>query len=110
MFARSSAWARIRASVMAPLAMAPPSDLTASPIQAPATRGSVQRKYLASKGRITISTATKITTREETMIGTMGRALMAPPVAMAAETPQMEMPEARGADHSRLNLKYLRAM
>ena len=43
------------------------------------------------------------------MIGTTGRARMAPPVAIAAETPQMEMPEARGAAHSLLNLKYLRA-
>jgi len=32
----------------------------------------------------------------------MGLALMAPPVAMAADTPQMEIPEARGADHSLL--------
>lgn len=31
---------------------------------------------------------------------------MAAPVAMAAETPQMEMPDASGAAHSRLNLKY----
>jgi len=59
---------------------------------------------------MTISTATKMTTSDETMIGTIGRARMAPPVAMAAETPQIEMPEASGADHSRLNLKYLRAM
>ena len=34
---------------------------------------------------------------------------MAPPVAMAAETPQIEMPDASGAAHSRLNLKYFRA-
>ena len=44
------------------------------------------------------------------MIGTMGRARMAPPVAMAADTPQIEMPEASGAAHSRLNLKYFREM
>ncbi len=44
------------------------------------------------------------------MIGTMGRALMAPAVAMAADTPQMEMPEASGAAHSRESLKYRRAM
>ena len=43
------------------------------------------------------------------MIGTIGRALIAAPVAMAAETPQMEMPEAKGAAHSRLNLKNFRA-
>ena len=44
------------------------------------------------------------------MMGTTGRARMAPPTAMAADTPQMEMPEARGTAHSRLNLKYLQAM
>ena len=38
-------------------------------------------------------------------MGTTGRALMALPVAMAADTPQIEMPEARGAAHSRLKLK-----
>jgi len=42
------------------------------------------------------------------MIGTIGRARRAPPVAIEADTPQMEMPEARGADHARLNLKYFR--
>ena len=42
-------------------------------------------------------------------MGTIGRARMAPPVAMAAETPQMEMPEARGADHSRLNSNHFLA-
>ena len=39
------------------------------------------------------------------MMGTIGRALMALPVAMAADTPQMEMPEANGAAHSRLKPK-----
>ena len=43
------------------------------------------------------------------MIATTGRARIAPPVAMAAETPQIEMPEASGAAHSRLNLNHLRA-
>jgi hypothetical protein len=42
-------------------------------------------------------------------MGTTGRALMAEPVAMAAETPQIEIPEASGTDHSWLNLKYMRA-
>ena len=100
---------RISDSVMAPLAMAPPSDLTARPIQPPATMGSVYRKCWAMKGRISISMQVNTTTSEETMMGTTGRARMAPPVAIAAETPQMEMPEARGAAHSLLNLKYLRA-
>ena len=36
-------------------------------------------------------------------------AFLSPPVAMAAETPQIEMPEASGAAHSRGNLKYRRA-
>jgi len=36
------------------------------------------------------------------MMGTIGRARNALPVAMAADTPQMEMPEASGAAHSRL--------
>ena len=40
------------------------------------------------------------------MIGTMGRALIAAPVAIAAETPQIEMPEASGTAHSRGNFKY----
>ncbi len=56
------------------------------------------------------STTAKMTTSDETMIGTIGRARMAPPVAIEAETPQMEMPEASGADHSRLNLKNFRAI
>lgn len=34
------------------------------------------------------------------MIATIGLARIAPPVAMAAETPQIEMPDARGAAHS----------
>jgi len=100
----------MRASVMTPEATAPPSDLTARPIQAPATMGSLYIQCWAAKGRMSISTQVKTTTSEETMIGTMGRALIAPPVAMAADTPQIEMPEARGAAHSRLNLKYFREM
>src|ERR1700690_352472 len=98
------------ASVMAPEATSPPSVLTARPIHAQATSGSFQRNVWAAKGRMTISTTAKITTRDETMIGTTGRARMAPPVAIAAETPQMEMPDASGAAHSLLNLKYLRAI
>ena len=41
-------------------------------------------------------------------MGTIGRAPMAAPVAMAADTPQTEMPEASGTAHSRVNLKYFR--
>ena len=43
------------------------------------------------------------------MMGTTGRARIALPVAIAADTPQMEIPEASGAAHSRLNLNHLRA-
>ena len=43
-------------------------------------------------------------------IGTIGLDLIAPPVAIAAETPQIEIPEASGAAHSLLNLKYFLAM
>ena len=71
--------------------------------------GSAHKNHWAMKGNNNNSTTAKITTREETMMGTTGRARMAPPVAMAADTPQMEIPEARGAAHSRLNLKYFRA-
>ena len=46
-----------------------------------------------------------MTTSDDTMMGTTGRARIALPVAMAADTPQIEMPEARGAAHSRLNPK-----
>jgi hypothetical protein len=42
------------------------------------------------------------------MMGTTGRARIALAVAMAADTPQMEMPDASGAAHSRLNLNHLR--
>ena len=51
----------------------------------------------------------KITTSEDTSTGTCGRARMAPPVAMAAATPQIEMPEASGAAHSREKPNHLRA-
>ena len=55
------------------------------------------------------SITAKTTTSDETMIATTGRARMALPVAMAADTPQTEMPDANGADHSRLNLNQTRA-
>ena len=38
-----------------------------------------------------------------------GATPMAAPVAIAADTPQIEIPEASGAAHSRLNPKYFRA-
>ena len=94
---------------MTPLATAAPSVFTASPIHAPATMGSRFRKCCAANGRKINSTTAKITTSEETMMGTTGRARIAAPVAMAAETPQIEIPDARGAAHSRLKRKYFRA-
>src|SRR4029077_233957 len=45
-------------------------------------------------GRMSTSTTAKITTSDDTRTGTTGRARIAPPTAMAAETPQIEMPEA----------------
>ena len=60
-------------------------------------------------GRISSSTTAKITTNDDTMIGMIGRARMAPAVAIAADTPQTEMPDASGAAHSRLNLNHTRA-
>src|SRR5215470_7278726 len=97
------------ASVIPPPATAAPSVLTARPIHAPATSGSCHRKAWARNGRMSTSTTAKITTSDDTKTGTIGRARMAPPVAIAADTPQIEIPEAKGADHSRLNPNHLRA-
>ena len=63
----------------------------------------------ATNGRMSTSTTAKITTSDDTSTGTIGRARMAPPVAIAAETPQIEMPDASGAAHSRLKPNHLRA-
>src|SRR5207253_11511214 len=71
--------------------------------------GSCERNAFAANGRISSSTTAKITTSEATMIGTMGQARIAPPVAIAADTPQNEIPDASGAAHSRLKLNHLRA-
>ena len=95
---------------MPPLASAAPSVFTASPIHAPATIGSCERNACAANGRTRSSTTAKITTSDATMIGTTGRARIALPVAIAADTPQIEMPDASGAAHSRLNPNHLRAM
>src|SRR5215831_12962063 len=62
---------------MPPPATAAPSVLTASPIQAPATSGSRQRKVCARNGRINTSITAKTTTSEDTSTGTTGRARMA---------------------------------
>ncbi len=56
-------------------------------------------KVSAMIGRTSTSMTAKTTTSEETSTGTCGRARMAPPVAIAAATPQIETPEASGADH-----------
>src|ERR1700716_465805 len=77
--------ARISDSAIAPLATAAPSVFTASPIHAPATMGSWARNAFAANGRMRSSTTAKITTSDATMIGTMGRARIAPPVAIAAD-------------------------
>ena len=69
-------------SVMPPPATAAPSVLIASPIQAPATKGSCHRKVWARNGRIRTSTTAKTTTSDDTRIGTAGRARIAPPVAI----------------------------
>ena len=55
------------------------------------------------------STTAKITTSDETMTATVGRARMAAPVAIAADTPQTEIPDASGAAHSRLKPNQTRA-
>ena len=39
--------------------------------------------------------------KEDTRTGTIGRDLIAAPVAIAADTPHIEMPDASGAAHSR---------
>ena len=55
------------------------------------------------------STATKTMMTDARIVGIIWRALMALPVAIAAATPQMEMPDAMGAAHSGVNLKNFRA-
>src|SRR6516225_9467128 len=50
----------------------------------PATSGSCHRNVCARNGRINTSTTAKTTTSEETSTGTIGRAQMAAPVAIAA--------------------------
>src|SRR5579862_2158552 len=102
--------ARIKDSVMPPAATAAPSVFTASPIQAPATSGSWESQVCATNGRISTSVTANTTTSDDTSTGTTGRDLMAPPVAIAADTPQIEMPEASGAAHSREKPNHLRAM
>src|ERR1700680_4103817 len=98
-----SAW------VMPPAAMAAQRGLTAGPDQLAAKTGACERNAVAIHGRMRTSTTAKITTSEETSTGTAGRARMAPPVAIEAATPQIEMPEASGADHSRLKPNHWRA-
>src|ERR1035437_4185271 len=105
----AAAFARIKDSVIAPLATAAPSVFTANPIHAAATIGSWDRNACAANGRISNSTTAKMTTSDDTMIATTGLARIALPVAIAAETPQIEIPDARGTAHSRLNLNHLRA-
>jgi hypothetical protein len=51
----------------------------------------------AKNGRTISSTMAEITTVEETVIATTNQALIATPVAIADDTPQIEMPDAGGA-------------
>jgi hypothetical protein len=101
--------ARINDSAIPPAATAAPSVLTASPIQAPATSGSCASRAAETNGSTSTSVTANTTTSEDTSTGTSGRARMAPPVAIAADTPQIEMPEASGAAHSREKPNHLRA-
>ena len=104
-----AAWARISESAIPPLATAAPSVFIARPIQAPATIGSCHRKVCGSNGRISTSTTENTTTSDDTITGTAGRGAdsSAPPVAMAADTPQIEMPEERHRPFAE-NPNYLR--
>ena len=105
----SRARARIKESVIAPLATAAPSVLTASPIHAAATSGSLQRNWRAARGRIRSSTTENKTTSEETMIGTTGPG----PDRRARRDGRRDAadrdPRSQGAAHSRLNPKTVRA-
>src|SRR5271166_501768 len=92
----AAAFAWISDCVIPPAATAAPSVLTASPIQAAATSGSCDMKACAITGRTSTSMTAKITTSDDTSTGTCGRARIAPPVAIAAATPQIEIPEASG--------------
>src|ERR1700735_4771842 len=106
----AAAFATISDWVMPPPATAAPSVLMASPIQAPATSGSCHRKVWARNGRINTLTTPNTKTSDDTRIGIDGRARIAPPVAIAAATPQIEMPDASGTDHSRLKPDHLGQM
>src|SRR5580700_11378776 len=101
--------ARIKDSVMPPAATAAPSVLTASPIQAPATSGSWASQVCATNDRISTSITANTQTSDDTKTGTTGRERTAPPTAIAADTPQIEIPAASGAAHSREKPNHLRA-
>ena len=60
-------------------------------------------------GSTSTSSIAKITTSIDTVTGITGRARIAPPVAIAADTPQTEMPDASTADASRCSLNTRRA-
>src|SRR5437879_13085110 len=105
----AAALARRRASVMAPLATAAPSVLTASPIHAPATSGWCTRKASAAKGRTLSSTTANSTTSDETVMAPTGRARIAAAAAIDADPPQLDMPDASGAAHAGVRRKTGRA-
>ncbi len=95
----------ISSSSIAPAAASAPSVLTVRPRLAPAAIGSWNQKATSTPGRTMSSMTAKTTINAEIITGTIGLALIAPAVAIAAETPHIEIPEARHADHSldRLN-------
>lgn len=105
----SAALARISDSAMAPEAMAPPSDLTARPIQPPGDHGFSSQEVLRDEGEDQHFDAGEYHDERGNHDRNDGPGADGRAVAMAAETPQMEMPDASGAAHSRLNLKYRRA-
>ncbi len=89
----------------APAAASAPSVFTAIPMADPATIGWSIIVAVKTGGRITSSITAYTTTRAETITGISGLALTAPPVATAAETPQMEIADASTADIFLGNLK-----
>ena len=96
-------------SSSAPAAASAPSVFTVMPIAAPFTIGWSGKAAVYSPGRMISSNIAKITTSIDTVTGITGFALIAPPVAIAAETPQIEIPDASTAETSRCNLNERRA-
>src|SRR5262249_24448607 len=107
--AAGSPFALKSACRIAPLEIAAPSVFTANPIHAAATIAWSPSQVRAASGNRINWTRENPTTNDDTITGTPGGARMAAPVVIAADTPQMEMPDASGAAHSRLKPKNRRA-